>query len=586
MKMQSTHHPEPNSASVTCLSKAVEGAIDPVLLYQNLSADISSPLQSSHRMLLESCAIESKHELKSLLMNRAALRIVCNKQLIKISALSSNGNNALRHLSQIFDASSQKPLSQYSDQHSDDQKSDSQLLELCIDYECANSNDSQDEVQTLDEMSRLKRRTPIDCLRQINQAFNSQNNHSYSVFLCGLFSFDLIATFEQLPEVEMGENQCPDYVFYLAEELLVIDHETQQCQIYSCIYAGDDYDKHFFEQSRRLSLIVEKIETVYEQQSGLSVNHNSAIDSEKYQAVSCDISDQEYVQQVTDLKQHIIAGDVFQVVPSRCFSLVCRDKLLAYQALKESNPSPYLFYMEDQEFTLFGASPESALKYQSHDQKVELYPIAGTRARGKFADGQINYDLDARLEAELKLDQKEVAEHMMLVDLARNDISRISQQGSIKIPQLMQVDRYSHVMHLVSRVQGTLLDDLDCLHAYQACMNMGTLTGAPKIKATELLRESEGQRRGSYGGAVGYLNADGDMDTCIVIRSAYCREGKAYIQAGAGVVYDSDPIAEADETRKKAGAVIDAVIRANELVEQGGLIKGKPIQQDPNGASR
>jgi len=229
-----------------------------------------------------------------------------------------------------------------------------------------------------------------------------------------------------------------------------------------------------------------------------------------------------------------------------------------------------MFYMQDEKFTLFGASPESALKYTQANNKVDLYPIAGTRPRGKYTDGDIDHDLDKRLEAELKQDQKEIAEHMMLVDLARNDIARISDSGTQKIPRLLEIDRYSQVMHLVSCVQGELKQELDCFHAYQACMNMGTLTGAPKIKATELIRRVEKKLRGSYGGAVGYINTHGNMDTCIVIRSAFCKNGKAHIQAGAGIVFDSQPKLETEETKSKANAVIFAIQHANEsLISKG-----------------
>ncbi|MGL5392885.1 MAG: anthranilate synthase component 1, partial [Shewanella sp.] len=271
------------------------------------------------------------------------------------------------------------------------------------------------------------------------------------------------------------------------------------------------------------------------------------------------ISDEAYQQIVIELKEHIIAGDIFQVVPSRCFSLPCPNSLGAYRALRLTNPSPYMFYFRGDDFTLFGASPESALKYEASSNQVEIYPIAGTRKRGKTATGAIDFDLDSRIELELRLDKKELSEHLMLVDLARNDIARISQSGSRRVAELLKVDRYSHVMHLVSRVTGQLRQDLDALHAYQACMNMGTLVGAPKVRASQLIRQAEKQRRGSYGGAVGYLNALGDMDTCIVIRSAFVKQGTAFIQAGAGVVFDSDPKAEADETRQKAQAVITAI---------------------------
>jgi anthranilate synthase component 1 len=187
-----------------------------------------------------------------------------------------------------------------------------------------------------------------------------------------------------------------------------------------------------------------------------------------------------------------------------------------------------------------------------------MYPIAGTRRRGLNPDGSINLDLDGRIELELRQDEKEVAEHLMLVDLGRNDIARISAPGTRYVKDLLKVDRYSHVMHLVSRVVGTLRADLDALHAYQACMNMGTLTGAPKLRASELIRMVEGKRRGSYGGAVGYLNGAGEMDTCIVIRSAFVKEGSP-MSRPAPVVYDSKPQAEADETRAKAAAVLAAI---------------------------
>ena len=232
-----------------------------------------------------------------------------------------------------------------------------------------------------------------------------------------------------------------------------------------------------------------------------------------------------------------------------------------------------MFYLKDSDFSMFGASPESAIKYQQNSpegkRQVEIYPIAGTRPRGLNADGSISLDLDSRIELELRQDKKESAEHIMLVDLARNDIARVCKPGTRYVADLLKVDRYSHVMHLVSRVCGTLLEELDALHAYQACMNMGTLSGAPKVKATSLIREIEGKRRGSYGGAVGYLTGEGEMDTCIVIRSAFVKDNIAYVQAGAGVVYDSIPQAEADETKQKAQAVINAVLASNESLAQG-----------------
>ena len=532
------------SGSIQTLTKMLECELDPVVLFEAL-VDDSHGSSASNRMLLESCRIDNKQHQKSILLHKSALRIECQKNRVDIHSLTNNGNNALAKISKIF-----------SNQSSLNIVNTKQNL-LSIDYP-----DLSNAEQNLNEEQRLKQVSPIDCLRKINNAFESQNKQSYANFLCGLFSFDFIATFEKLPEVPDGENTCPDFVFYLAEELVVIDHETHRSFIYSNIFVGENSEKNYFEQSRRIEQLSK---TIHDASLATSSNKNkiannrsnAQIDKEK--PVDCNISDKEYRETVRKLKDEIIKGNIFQVVPSRTFSLPCTDTIASYQKLKQNNPSPYMFYMRDQDFILFGASPESALKYQQESSIVELYPIAGTRPRGKSNNGQIDNDLDKRLEAELKLDQKEISEHMMLVDLARNDIARISNSGSIQIPRLLDVDRYSQVMHLVSMVQGKLRSDLDCFHAYQACMNMGTLTGAPKIKATELIRQTEKTRRGSYGGAVGYINSNGDMDTCIVIRSAFCKNNTAYIQAGAGVVYDSDPQSESEETKSKAKAVIQAI---------------------------
>jgi len=484
------------SNSVMTLSQSLECTGDPVMLLKALSKKTNT----NNKILLESCKIDDKQKLKSILMNQAALRIECQDQQVSIASLTSNGKNALNYLAAQFDVEINR---------NDDKNS-----QIIIQYQSYFDHSS---VKQVDEETRLKQITPIDCLRKIHSAFESQSNHPFAIFLCGLFSFDFIASFEDLPKVPTGDNDCPDYVFYLAEELIVFEHQTRQAIIYSNIFAGENSKNNYYEQSRRMEMISTEI-------SNLDQFTTAKLLSEKIRnnEIDCDISDEEYATIVDNLKNEIVAGNVFQVVPSRTFILSCLDNLLSYQHLKESNPSPYMFYMQDEKFTLFGASPESALKYTKSTNKVELYPIAGTRLRGKDSEGKIDHDLDKRLEAELKQDQKEIAEHMMLVDLARNDIARISDSGSQKIPRLLEIDRYSQVMHLVSCVQGELKNDIDCFHAYQACMNMGTLTGAPKIKATELIRNVEKKRRGSYGGAVGYINTHGDMDTCIVIRSAFC----------------------------------------------------------------
>ena len=281
---------------------------------------------------------------------------------------------------------------------------------------------------------------------------------------------------------------------------------------------------------------------------------------------TANISDADFRNKVAELQEHIHNGDIYQVVPARSFHIPCTDAFEAYRKLKETNPSPYMFYVRGYEagesYELFGASPESNLKYTSSTRTVELYPIAGTRPRGLNPDGSVNHELDIRAELELRTDTKEISEHTMLVDLARNDLARVAVPTTHRVEELLQVDRYSRVMHLVSRVSAELAPDFDALDAYRACMNMGTLTGAPKIRATQLLRAAEGIRRGSYGGAVGYLRGNGDMDTCIVIRAAYVSRGQATVQAGAGVVRDSNPQSEADESLHKAYAVLHAIAQA------------------------
>jgi anthranilate synthase component I len=275
-----------------------------------------------------------------------------------------------------------------------------------------------------------------------------------------------------------------------------------------------------------------------------------------------DQDDAAYAAGVAGLQEHIRAGDVYQVVPSRTFTLPCPDPLGAYRRLRAGNPSPYLFYLRGPERVLLGASPETCLRVDGPARRVSVLPIAGTAARGRGPDGRIDADTDTRHEVALRLDVKEAAEHLMLVDLARNDVARVSEPGTRTVTRLLAVERYAHVMHLVSEVTGELRAGIDALEAYAATLNMGTLVGAPKVRAAALLRETEPSRRGVYGGAVGYLRDDGTLETAIVIRSAVVRDGVAHVRAGAGVVLDSHPLGEAEETSRKARAVLEAVAAA------------------------
>ncbi|MCG7496070.1 anthranilate synthase component 1 [Vibrio sp. Of7-15] len=515
------------------LSLDVPYVADPTELYHSVCGE------RPYSLLLESAEIDSKQDLQSLMLVDAAVRIVCFGSTVTFEALSDNGANVLQTLVQKIP-------------HTIQVTQQESTLSLTF----------PDINQDLDEDSRLRQPSSFDALRFVQHAFDLAGLPKNALFIGGLFAYDLVANFENLGDAD-AINKCPDYLFYIAETLLVIDHQKKKGKLQASLFGGDKYQESYFELSRRLQSIKE---------SCLSPNAIPSVTPLDNCEVIPSISDEDFCQTVVDLKKYVVSGDVFQVVPSRRFTLPCPAPLAAYRQLKISNPSPYMFFLKDADFTVFGASPESALKYCSDSNQIEIYPIAGTRHRGKNADGSINRDLDSRIELELRCDTKEQAEHMMLVDLARNDVARISEPGTRHVADLLKVDRYSHVMHLVSRVVGQLRNDLDALHAYQACMNMGTLTGAPKIRAMQLIRDVEKTRRGSYGGAVGYLTGEGDMDTCIVIRSAYVENGIAQVQAGAGVVYDSVPQAEADETRGKAQAVISAIQHAHQ----------QPIQQPAN----
>lgn len=478
-------------------------------------------------LLLDSAEIGSKNSLKSLLIAQTAVKVVCRKQAVEFIALTENGTAVLTQLQQHFSTNTALQTQRSTDQ-------------LSVIFPLLNNE--------LDEDSKLKTITIFDGLRTLLQQYQA---YSQPIFLGGLFAYDLVANFIPMQGIHLEDDglTSPDYSFYLAEQLIVIDHQSEQATLYTYAFA----EQHKTTLQQQAEQII----------STLSNNNIVLSRQNASTEVKVNIEDEAFKAIIERLKHHINIGDVFQIVPSRRFSLDCPSPLATYHQLKHNNPSPYMFFMQDEEFALFGASPESALKYTEATRQLEIYPIAGSRPRGFDAQGNIDPELDARLELEMRLDHKEQSEHLMLVDLARNDIARVCESGTRRVAELMQVDRYSHIMHLVSRVVGKLKPELDALHAYQACMNMGTLTGAPKIKAMQLIYQVEKQRRHSYGGAVGYLSSKGDLDTCIVIRSAFVQNGTAYIQAGCGEVLDSNPQMEADETRHKAAAVIKAIKQTN-----------------------
>jgi anthranilate synthase component 1 len=275
--------------------------------------------------------------------------------------------------------------------------------------------------------------------------------------------------------------------------------------------------------------------------------------------ISSNRTREEFEESVRVAKEYIAAGDIYQVVLSQRFEAdVSADPFTVYRALRHVNPSPYMYFIRMGGVSLVGSSPEMLVRVEG--SRVETHPIAGTRRRGR------NNEEDTRLAEELKRNEKERAEHVMLVDLGRNDVGRVCEYGSVRVPQFMGLERFSHVMHLTSIVEGTLADDRDRLDALVSCFPAGTVSGAPKVRAMQIIKELEPSGRGLYAGAVGYLDFAGNLDFCIAIRTVIMSKGKAYVQAGAGIVIDSNPTAEYEETRDKAKALLQALELA-----QGGL---------------
>jgi len=420
--------------------------------------------------------------------------------------------------------------------------------------------------QTLDEQSRLKSTNQMDVIRAVAFAFElASKPFRITCGLLGALSYDFIDQFEKLPASSSDILENPDYELYFADNIFLMDHKKGQgFVVVNAVVTNGDRDQIYQEAMDTFDFYTNKIHEEMPQPRPCTA---------PLPGPSSDTSQQDYENMVLKAKQHILDGDIFQVVLSRTHIEPCPAEALdVYRKLRKLNPSPYMFYLNTDNTVLMGASPELNLRVGgSTDRVVEIRPIAGTKPRGRV-NNKIDSDMDMRYEAELKLDRKELAEHMMLVDLARNDIARVSNPGSRAVNEMLTVEKYESVMHLVSNVRGILRKDLDALSAYLATMNMGTLTGAPKIEAMKIIRTLENTKRGYYGGAVMYLTVDGQFDSCITIRSMQIRDHKAYIRAGAGIVHDSIPKTEYEETVHKAGSCLKAIRSAVEDI-------GKPQRQ-------
>ena len=418
----------------------------------------------------------------------------------------------------------------------------------------------------VDEQTRLASINQMDVLRAVAFAFRMASKpFRVTCGLLGAISYDFIDQFEKLPPSKEDLLGNPDYELYFADNIFLMDHEQGKGYvIVNCVITNGDREAAIAEAQDCFDYYfnIARFDTPQGQK------HTGSLAQ-----ASSDTNQAEYEAMVRSAKQHIIDGDIFQAVLSRTIIEPCPDEPLdVYKRLRQVNPSPYMFYLNTPSTILMGSSPELNLRVSGpapaspdasrgggvDTRSVEIRPIAGTKPRGRIA-GAIDADTDFRYEAELKIDRKELAEHMMLVDLARNDIARVAEPGSRVVTELLTVEKYESVQHLVSNVKGTLARGLDALSAYLATMNMGTLTGAPKIEAMKLIRLLEKTKRGYYGGAVMYLTVDGQFDSCITIRSLQVKDHIAYIRVGAGIVHDSVPKTEFEETEHKANSCLRAI---------------------------
>jgi len=419
---------------------------------------------------------------------------------------------------------------------------------------------SKERFAQLNRLGRIEvkevEKDPLELLRELFKEFKPFKSSELPKIWGGFFgylAYDAVKFFE--PRVKVNPNKEDSYLydmfFWLPETLLIFDNVKNT--ITALTFILTDYG----ELEQEYDLALKRLSSVEK-----SLREESPFYPQERRKSSSDwkvnFSDQEFMRAVEKAKEYVRAGDVIQVVLSRRFEKhFYGEPLSLYRAIRHVNPSPYMFFLDCEDFQIVGASPEVLVRVESG--RIETRPIAGTRRRGRTQEE------DLALERELLSDEKERAEHIMLVDLARNDVGRVAKVGTVKVTDLMVIERYSHVMHIVSNVVGELREDKDAFDVLRACFPAGTVSGAPKVRAMEIIDEMEPSERGVYAGAVGYFSFDGNMDTAIAIRTAIVRRNKVYVQAGAGIVADSVPELEAKETLNKARALFKAV----ELAERG-----------------
>ena len=420
----------------------------------------------------------------------------------------------------------------------------------CMPYLRVTSRDSQMEIYANNENKVLKDvENPLNVMRDLCAKFKPVSVNDLPPFqggFVGFFNYDLIRKWEHLPHISPPERMRPEAVFIACRHLIVFDHFTHSIKAVVLVHLkeNDDLKTAYSRACQEVEQITAKL------QSPLSpVSKNGVLTLSDLES---NFSKADFEDAVCKAKDYIVAGEAIQIVLSQKFSAaVSGEDFALYRSLRSVNPSPYMFYLNFGDIKLIGASPEILVRLT--DGKIELRPIAGTRPRGATPEE------DQALEKDLMADPKERAEHIMLVDLGRNDVGKVAASGSVSVPRLMEIEHYSHVMHIVSRVEGILKSSADCFDLFMSTFPAGTVSGAPKIRAMQIIGELEPCARESYAGAVGYFGFNGNMDFCITIRTITIMNNSLSVQVGAGIVADSSPENEYQETLKKAGAMFKAI---------------------------
>ncbi|MCU6795817.1 anthranilate synthase component I [Paenibacillus sp. WQ 127069] len=425
------------------------------------------------------------------------------------------------------------------------------------------------EVETQSEKKHTIEK-PIDVLKAYLRYYKSPALPDLPRFTggaVGFFGYDLMQYYEKLPAHKVDDLQMNDIQFMFCDQVIVFDHFKQQLKIIANVHIpqqGTDADIAAAYEAT-IAKIEETIERLRRPLPGLTLSQQSIPTDVELGEVKSNLTKEQYIANVEQAKEYIRAGDIFQVVLSQRFEIETDvSPLHVYRILRTLNPSPYMYCLKMDDEVIVGTSPELLVRVE--DEKVETRPIAGTRPRGKTPEQDNAY------EAELLADEKERAEHLMLVDLGRNDIGRVAEFGSVHCDTFMQIEKYSHVMHIVSNVSGKIAKDKDFFDAFLSCLPAGTVSGAPKLRAMEIIAEVENESRGAYAGAIGYLGFSGNLDTCITIRTIIFKNGKAYVQAGAGIVWDSVPESEYQETINKATGMLKSIRTAEIVFAQKPLV--------------